>query len=208
MISQRWPALFFILCAMNGFAVQEHTMNFDHDKAEGAPQGWISDGDNWRVIEEHQASSQSHVLVPPHSVLTGGRLTRLLISSATFLNGDVGVRFRTIHEDPPVVFGLLWSFADARNYEEVEINTQSNVFSLISVRNGKPRELASDSFLFTPNTWHLLQIQASPKQLTLYLDNEIVVAQKTSLRKIIGQVGLSVVPNSPIQFDDFAWRAD
>jgi hypothetical protein len=207
MIFQRRWAWLLIFVAVGAHA-QERIMNFDRDKAGGAPQGWVSDGEPWRVAEESQASSPPHVLTPPHSVLTGGMLTHLFVSSTTFLNGDVGMRFRTTREDPPVIFGLLWSYADAANYEEVEINTQSSVFSLITVHDGKARAVASDSFIFTPNTWHLLQVQAGPKQLTLYLDNEVIVTQKTPARKKAGLVGLSVVPNSPIQFDDFAWRGN
>jgi hypothetical protein len=196
-----------ILCAAAASA-QERILNFDRDSVGGAPMGWTSDGEPWRVAEESQASSPPHVLTPPHSVLSGGALAHLVVSSATFLNGDVGVRFRITREDPPLVFGLLWSYTDAGNYEEIEINTQSNVVALISVRDGKPREWADDSLVFTPNTWHLLQVQAQPKQLTLFLDNEIILTKKTPLRKKAGQIGLSVAPNALIQFDDFAWRGN
>src|ERR1700679_1386064 len=99
MIAQRTWAALLIFCAVTVASAQEHIMNFDRDKAGGAPQGWISDGEPWRVIEESQASSPPHVLIPPRSVLSGGSLTHLVISSVTFLNGDIGVRFRTTRED-------------------------------------------------------------------------------------------------------------
>jgi len=201
-----WPCgLVFIALAAK--AAPERIMDFDRDKAPGAPQGWVSEGAPWRVVAERQAASPPNVLMPPRSVLTGGLLTQVRVSSSVFLNGDVGVRFRTTQEEPAAVFGLLWSYQDGGNYEEVQVNTQNNLVTLSAVHNGKGRVLSHESLVFTPNTWHLLQVQAGPKKLIVYLDNDVVLAGKSALRRQIGQVGLSVVPSSPLQLDDFAWRA-
>ena len=130
----------------------------------------------------------------------------ILVSSSVFRVGDAGVRFRTTLEEPASVFGLLWSYKDEGNYEEVQINTQNNVVTLTAVHEGKGHVLSHESLVFTPNTWHLLQVQAMPKQVTIFLDNQAILASKTPLRQQSGQVGLSVVPSSPLQLDDFAWR--
>jgi len=183
----------------------EHLLNFDKDKAGQPPQGWETRDDAWRVVDEPQAPSKPHVLMPPQTVLAAGGLDHLWVSSSAFVNGSVGVRFRT-QQESPAVFGLLWG-GTAAEFAEVQINTQSNSVMVATTHNGKTKLANQETIVFTPNTWHLLQVMSLAKQTVVYLDGEIVLTATTPLRKTPGAVGLSVTPNAPLQFDDFAWRA-
>jgi hypothetical protein len=187
-------------------SAQEHILNFDHDRAGGPPAGWESDGSPWRVMDERQASSKPHVLMPPETVLTGGGLAHLLLSSSAFSSGDLGVRFRMMREDPPSIFGLLWNFTDEGNYQEVQINTQTNTVSMATTHAGHMRSVKDEGLVFTPNTWHLLQIRVLAKQVIVFVDNDVVLSSRVTVAKTSGRVGLSVNPSSPLQMDDFAWR--
>jgi|GEM_PF-2491661 len=195
----------WLLGAVPSFS-QEHIFDFDHDKAGEPPQGWISDGEPWRIMNEPQAPSKPNVLVAPRSVLGGGSAAHLFVSSAPFTTGDLGVRFRTTREDPPAVFALVWGLDKNGNYEELEVNTQTNTVSLVTAHEGKIHLVRQESLMFTPNTWHLLQVQVLPKQRIVYVDNEMVVTGSGALIKNPGQIGLSMIASSPLQLDDFAWR--
>lgn len=185
----------------------EQIFDFERDTPGQSPAGFSSAGDVWPVARVERAASGANVLLAPRSVLSAGSPLPLILKESSLALGDIGVQFRQLKEDRASAVGLIWNWQNEENFDQLLLDVTGSVLTVIRVRDGKAKAVKSESTVFTPHMWHSLQVQVLPKQVTVFLDGTPALLAKMKADATPRSVGLSALPGSAVQLDDFAWRA-
>jgi len=198
--------MLLVLTAGAAQAVGEKAYFFDQDRPGMAPEGLVSSGDPWRVMADRQAVSAPHVLVPPRSALSGGQATLLLVKNGVMRDGDMGFRFRALHEGRPGMIGLVWRYRDAQNFYAVQLDLNTESVALIRRAKGKTKVLRSEGLLLTSPVWHALQVRVQGRHIAVVFNDNVVLQATDKTMDGPGQLGIQASPGDGVQIDDFAYR--
>jgi hypothetical protein len=197
---------------------ESKTWNFDKDKLQALPSGWLSEHTGqgpkgtWQIVADPSAPSKPNVLAQTSADTTGYRFPLAIVDDSNFKDLDMSVRFKTISGKEDQGAGLVWRYRDANNYYIARANALENNVVLYKMENGKRISLAPKG---TPaktygmkakvpgNTWNQLSVKASGNVFTVSLNDHKLFEVEDSSFPQAGKVGLWTKADSVIHFDDF-----
>lgn len=213
------PGLVLALCMSASFSLAESkTWNFDKDKAQGLPPGWLSEHTgrgtkgNWLVLADPNAPSQPNVLAQTSADNTSYRFPLAIVDNTNYKDLDMSVRFKTISGKEDQGAGLVWRYRDANNYYIVRANALEDNVVLYKVENGKriplaPKGTAPNTYgvkhKVPGNTWNKLSLKVKGNLFEVsFNDKKLFEVEDTTFGQA-GKVGLWTKADSVIHFDDF-----
>ena len=192
--------------------------NFDKDKTQALPPGWLSErtgqgamGD-WQVIEDATAPSKPNVIAQLSEGITSYRFPLAIVDDKNLKDLDMTVRFKTISGKEDQGAGLVWRYRDANNYYIVRANALEDNVVLYKVENGKRIPLAPKG---TPaktygmktkvpgSTWNKLGVKVIGNLFTVSFNDQKLYEVEDNTFTEAGKVGLWTKADSIIHFDDF-----
>lgn len=197
---------------------ESKTWNFDKDKTQALPAGWLSEHSgqgakgNWQVEADPTAPSKPNVLAQTSADPTGYRFPLAIVDNTSYKDLEISVRFKTLSGKEDQGAGLVWRYRDTNNYYIVRANALENNVVLYKMENGKRISLAPKG---TPaktyggkakvpgNAWNQLSVKASGNLFTVSLNDQKLFEVEDSTLPQAGKVGLWTKADSVIHFDDF-----
>ncbi len=149
---------YLFMVGQNALA-ESKTWNFDKDKTQALPAGWLSEltgqgakGD-WQVIADSTAPSKPNVIAQLSADTMSYRFPLAIADNTNYQDPDMSVRFKTISGKEDQGAGLVWRYRDANNYYIVRANALEDNVVLYKVENGKRISLAPERDT-GENLWH------------------------------------------------------
>ena len=188
--------------------------NFDDVPVGKLPPGWNAQATNpkgplaiWQVIRDATAPSSDHVLAMTNSNHTsGGTFNLCWTNTASFLNGEIEVRFKAVKGEEDQGGGVIWRALDKDNYYIARFNPLEDNFRLYTVRNGHRKTLADARIALSAGRWHSLRIVQNGKHYEGYLDRKKLLDGTDGLFSKPGGVGVWTKADAVTSFDDFSVR--
>jgi len=197
---------------------ESKTWNFDSDKTQALPTGWLSEHTgrgttgNWLVLADSSAPSQPNVLAQTSADKTSYRFPLAIVDNTNYKDLDMSVRFKTISGKEDQGAGLVWRYRNVNNYYIVRGNALENNVVLYKVENGKRIPLAPKG---TPpgtygvkhkvpgNTWNKLSLKVKGNLFEVSFNDQKLFEVEDTTFPEAGKVGLWTKADSVIHFDDF-----
>jgi len=173
-------------------------IDFDALPPGAMPPGWTVPRSDpgptaqWEIRKDETAPTQPYVLA-------GNQFPLAILDGVMFRDGDLSVRIKPVAGQAS---GLVWRYADPRNYYLVRANAADQTVSVLRVQNGQPAAvLASVKYDISPNAWSILKISARGPRFQVYVDHRRVLEGHDGAFTAAGKVGLATIAES--YFDDF-----
>ncbi len=208
---------YLFMVGQNALA-ESKTWNFDKDKTQALPAGWLSEftgqgaKGEWQVIVDATAPSKPNVIAQLSADTTDYRFPLAIANNTTYKDPDMSVRFKTISGKEDQGAGLVWRYRDANNYYIVRANALEDNVVLYKVKNGKRTSLAPKG---TPvktygmktkvpgNIWNKLSVKVIGNLFTVSFNDQKLYEVEDNTFTEAGKVGLWTKADSIIHFDDF-----
>jgi hypothetical protein len=157
------------LAAMN--TVNAATISFDQDKTGAVPAGWRAGvtgrgSPKWSVEADATAPSKPNVLKQSGS----GTFPWCVKQDASFADGYVEVKFKSISGREDQAGGVVWRFKNGDNYYVARANALEDNVSLYYTQNGSRNTIKYVDAPVPRNTWHTLRAEFSGKKIRLFDD--------------------------------------
>ncbi|MGH9427543.1 MAG: family 16 glycoside hydrolase [Terriglobia bacterium] len=205
-----------LIVGQSAFA-ESKTWNFDKDKTQALPAGWLSQhtgqgakGD-WQVIADATAPSKPNVMAQLSADRTGYRFPLAIADNTNYKDPDMTVQFKTISGKEDQGAGLVWRYRDANNYYIVRANALEDNVVLYKVENGKrislaPKGTAPNTYgvkhKVPGNTWNKLSVKVIGSLFTVSFNDQKLYEVEDNTFTQAGKVGLWTKADSVIHFDD------
>jgi hypothetical protein len=129
------------------------------------PKGWTvaktgtGEGSEWKVVEDKTASNGTKVLAQlaesPNAVFN-----LCVADNTSFKDVEVTVAFKAVKGKTDQGDGIVWRYADAKNYYVAHYNPLESNYRVYKVVDGKRTQLATQEELTVPaGEWHTLTIR-------------------------------------------------
>ncbi len=196
---------------------QSKTWNFDKDKAQTLPSGWVTEltgqgaKGTWLVVPDSTAPSKPNVLAQTSTDATGYRFPLAIVEDTNYKDLDLSVRFKTISGKEDQGAGLVWRYRDAHNYYIVRGNALEDNVVLYKVENGKriplapkgtPPKTYGKKIKVPGNTWNKLSIKVVGDLFTVSFNDQKLYDVEDKTFTDAGKIGLWTKADSVIHFDD------
>ena len=183
------------------------TINFDKDKINSSPKGWICGitgrgTPKWLVIKEASAPSKPNVLYQSGE----GSFPWCVISSTLIEDGVVEVKFKPIAGKIDEAGGLIWRFKNGGKYYVARANALENNVSLYYVKNGWRRTIRYVNAKVPFNKWSYLKVEFIGNRIKVYLNNKKYIDLTDNHISGRGKVGVWTKADSKTMFDDFFFQ--
>ncbi|HET6962571.1 MAG TPA: family 16 glycoside hydrolase [Terriglobia bacterium] len=212
-------ALSLVFMAMTAIAViaKPKRWDFDNDRLQELPSGWISEHTgqgspgSWKVVADPTAPSKPNVLAQLSNDSTNYRFPLVIVEKTNYKDVVLSVRFKTVSGARDQGAGLVWRFANAKNYYIVRANALENNVVLYKVQDGKRVSLAPEG---TPektygaktrvpgNSWNKLGVQVKANLFTVFFNDQQLFQVGDNTFTEPGKIGLWTKADSVTYFDD------
>jgi hypothetical protein len=210
-------ALPLLVLAATAFGATQ-IINFDSAAAGSVPTGWTvamthtGGAPKWEVRKDETAPSQPNVFAQVSDDKTSGRFPLAIFDQASFTDGSLSVKFKTLSGAEDQAAGMVWRYKDPDNYYIVRANAQEDNVVLYKVEGGKRSSLAPKG---TPsktygvkqtvpkNTWCTLKVTFQGNSFAVFFDGKQLFEVVDSTFAGAGKVGLWTKADSVTYFDDF-----
>ncbi len=197
--------------AVEVFAAEALTVNFD-DVAQGQlPTGWTIDATNpggrlaeWRVEPDSNAPSRPHVLTLATVHDTSGSVFNLYwTQDIAFEDGEIEVKVRANTGKEDQGGGLIWRVRDAKNYYVARYNPLESNFRFYYVKDGERTQIASArSIAIKASEWFTIKVTQHGARIEGYLNGKKTLEAKDETFKVAGGVGFWTKADAASSFDD------
>ncbi len=196
---------------------QPKTWNFNKDKAQALPSGWITEltgqgaKGTWSVVPDSTAPSKPNVLAQTSTDATGYRSPLAIVEDTNYKDLDMSVRVRAISGSVDQGGGLVWRYRDANNYYILRANALEDNVVLYKVENGKrthikPRGATGRGYgvkIKVPgNVWNTLSVKVRGGTFEVNFNGQKLYAVDDTTFTNAGKIGLWTKADSVIHFDD------
>lgn len=206
-------SLLILACSLSA-----QKIDFDSAKSGSVPPHWsvamTHDGGapKWEVLADPSAPGKPNVFAQLSTDNTSGRFPLAIYDGASFTNGSLSVRFKTISGERDQAAGLLWRYRDPGNYYIVRANALENNVVLYKVEDSKRIALAP---IGTPSktygvqqkvpkqTWSILKVSFAGSKFEVFFDGARIMEVEDSTFTARGKAGLWTKADSVTYFDDF-----
>ena len=210
---RRWTATTLLVCG----SCYAQTIRFD-EPAGSIPAGWTpgmthkGGAPKWEVVNDNSAPSPPGVLAQTSTDSTGGRFPFAIYDKASFKDGSLSVRFKTVSGRVDQAAGLVWRFRDADNYYLVRANALEDNVVLFKVQKGERKALThKGGFLamgvkqaVPKQTWSTLRVDFKGTLFTVFFNGNKIMEVEDATFTQPGKTGLWTKADSVTYFDDFA----
>ncbi len=169
--------------------------------APGGPPRWLVEAD----------PGGKHVLVQRSADATRARFPLAIYDEASFADGTISVRFKTLSGSVDQAAGIVWRYRDPENYYVVRANALEGNVVLYKVERGKRSDLKPvDAGLFAygkkapvrSGTWQQLRVEVEGDLFQVSLDGAHLFDVRDATFAGPGKVGLWTKADSVTAFDD------
>ncbi len=197
--------------AVETFAAENVTVNFD-DVAQGQPPtGWTIDATNpggklaeCRVEPDSNAPSRPNVL----TLKTGHDSSETVFNlcrtrDIAFEDGEIEVKVRANTGKEDQGGGLIWRVRDAKNYYVARYNPLESNFRLYYVKDGERMQIAgARGIAIKASEWFEIRITHYGARIEGYLNGKKYLEAKDETFKEVGGVGFWTKADAASSFDD------
>jgi hypothetical protein len=196
---------------------QSKTWNFDKDKVQALPSGWISEltgqgvKGTWLVVPDSTAPSKPNVLAQTSTDATDYRFPLAIVEDTNYKDLDLSVRVKAISGRVDQGGGLVWRYRNANNYYIVRANALEDNVVLYKVENGKrthikPRGATDRGYgvkIKVPgNVWNTLSVKVRGGTFEVYFNGQKLYDVDDTTFTEAGKIGLWTKADSVIHFDE------
>jgi len=197
--------------AVETFAAEDFTVNFDEVAQGQLPTGWTIDATNpegglaeWSVVTDPNATSKPNVLTVKTVHDTSGTVFNLCWTRAiAFEDGEIEVKVRANTGKEDQGGGLIWRARDANNYYVARYNPIENNFRLYYVKGGERTQIANARGIgIKAGEWFGIRITQHGARIEGYLNGKKYLEAKDETFKESGGVGFWTKADAASSFDD------
>lgn len=182
--------------------------NFEDADVGGVPTGWTVIAGNWSVIENTSAPDGEKVLLSDQTAL--GETAILNDAAGEWSDLEASVQFNVLAGEKGQAGGILFRYADAKNYYVVRYNHNELSWNLFRTLDGKrekfePTEAATESFQGALHQWTDMRVVAKGDHIVVTSGNVTVIDYTETVANApkSGKVGLWTRWDSKTEFDAF-----
>ena len=184
------------------------TINFDNDHLGSLPRGWtggVTGGGSpkWTVEADAGAPSSPNVLKQSGQ----GDFPWCVKSDATFANGYVETKFKSLSGKEDQAGGVVWRWKDSDSYYVARANALENNVSLYYTERGRRHTLKYVDAQVQGGKWHTLRVEFSGPRISVLFNGKRVIEYSDEHISGPGAVGVWTKADSVTLFDDFAYEA-
>ena len=194
------------------------TIRFDSAKPGSLPAGWsvvmthAGAPPKWEVRHDPSAPSKPNVLAQVSSDRTDSRFPMAILNTASYTDGEVSVKFKTVAGKGDQAAGVVWRYRDPNNYYLVRANALEDNIVMYKVKDGTRIPLAPKGKLsktdgvrhrIPARTWSILKVTFKKSRFEVYFDHRKVFEVEDATFAQPGKVGLWTKADSVTYFDDF-----
>lgn len=186
-------------------APRPETINFDKFQPGMLPPFWTATGPaqaHWEVRRDSHAATGRNVLAQT-SAAVDSRLPLLIYDHALCRDGEISVKFRISPGSDSRSAGLVLRFQDLNNYYLLEVAADRSRISLVRVKDGSPKTLASVIHAVHPDQWYLMKVSTDGNRFRVSFDNRKAFETVDDAIRQPGKAGLSTRGGTIAEFDDF-----
>jgi len=184
------------------------TLSFDQDNPGALPAGWRAGVTGrgsplWTVEADASAPSKPNLLKQSGS----GTFPWCVRTDASFTDGAVEVKFKSVSGSQDQAGGVMWRFKDGDNYYVARANALEDNVSLYYTQSGRRNTLR---YVDTPaprNTWHTLRVEFSGKSIRVIFNGKPYIEMEDDHIAGAGAAGVWTKADSVTLFDDFTYGA-
>jgi hypothetical protein len=200
----------FRVLLMTGIMMAE-TVSFD-----SFPRNWTvamthaGGAPKWEIVAG--PGSGKRVLAQTSTDNTSGRFPLAIYDKASFTDGAVSVRFRTVSGERDQAAGIVWRYRDPDNYYIVRANALEDNVVLYKVESGKrislePKGTPSKTYgvkhKVPKQTWSTLRVSFAGTRFEVSFDGAKIMEVEDATFGAAGKTGLWTKADSVTHFDDF-----
>lgn len=158
----------------------------------------------WVVRKEENAPSPPHVLAQLDSDDTDFRYPVAVASSPELRNVRLSVKCKMVSGQVDRAAGLVFRYANDRNYYITRANVLEGNIRLYYVKDGKRKQLATFDGDVTGEVWHDYRVEARGPAIRVFWNGKQVIAHEDSTFDEAGKVGVWTKADAVAYFDDLA----
>lgn len=213
---QRFPvaAAWIVICAFQAvetFAAEDFTVNFDDVTQGQLPIGWTTDATNragtlaeWSVVTDSNAPSKPNVLTlkTVHD-MSGSVFNLCWTRDIAFEDGKIEIQVRANTGKEDQGGGVIWRARDGNNYYIARYNPLETNFRIYYVKNGGRKQLASAGRVgISAGEWFKLKIIQDGDKIEGYLNGKKYLEVSDNTFTGPGGVGFWTKADAASSFDD------
>jgi hypothetical protein len=173
------------------------------------PKGWTvartgtGEGSVWSVVEDKTAPKGLKVLA--QTAESPAAMFNLCVADGTgFTDVEVTVAFKAVKGENDQGGGVVWRYADEKNYYVARFNPLEDNYRLYRVADGKRTQIGGKEELKAKaGEWHTLAVKMVGESIACSLDGKVQIEAKDKTFPKSGRVGLWTKADARTYFDDF-----
>ncbi len=196
-----------ILCSKDG---QFSKRDFEMDEVQKLPKGFTTvpsvkaGKEHWRV--ERDGVNQMLVRRLGHG--DDRQVSLAIAEKVELMDLSMSLRIKSNAGKQDKNGGLVWRYADPRNYLLARLDFTDRRVRLYRVVNGNRIKFGEESNLrLSADTWYTLRVEHRRDKIKVYLDDEALIIEKETHFQKAGRVGLYANEDAQTFFDDFEVRS-
>jgi hypothetical protein len=210
--------VFILVCAMfggcqNETASDDRSMQFDFERITvgSLATGWMAGETNsqgtpamWRIIQDGFAPSPPHVIAVVANKNAGPTCNLLMANSGSYRDLELSAYIRPKTGSEEQGGGLFWRAQDTHNYYVARWNPLGATLSILLVKDGRTRKLASTTLHADASRWQKITVCQVENRISVSLnDDESLVVENKTLTQA-GKVGLWIKADAVTSFDELS----
>ncbi len=173
------------------------------------PPGWIAaktgegPGSVWKVVEDATAPSGRKALAQTSAEGPKRLFNLCVVKKFSFRDLDLSVAFKAVAGKIDRGGGLVWRYADAKNYYVARMNPLENNYRVYKVVAGKRTQLATADTKIDAAKWHTVRVIHVGKRIQCYIDGRRYLDVKDDTFLKAGRIGLWTKADAQTHFANF-----
>jgi len=205
-----FPILLSISLMGSGAEPKEQTIHFSKKDKGKPPTGWTvtktgaGEGSVWKVVEDASSPSKTGFVLAQTAESPESVFNLCVLDEGSFKDLTLSVAFKAAEGKNDQGGGLVWRYADARNYYVARMNPLEKNLRRYKVVGGRRTQLATKENLKSKaGSWHSLQIHMNDSKVKVSLDGEVLIDATDEAFPRAGKIGLWTKSDAGTYFDDF-----
>ncbi len=158
----------------------------------------------WKVVEDASSPSKTGFVLAQTAESPDSVFSLCVLDEGSFKDLTLSVAFKAVEGKNDEGGGLVWRYADARNYYVARMNPLENNLRLYKVVEGLRTQLATkENFKAKAESRHTLQIHMNDSKVKISFDGEELINATDKAFPRAGKVGLWTKSDARTYFDDF-----
>jgi hypothetical protein len=160
-------------------------------------------GSVWKVVEDATAPSAGKALAQTSAEGPKPLFNLCVAKKTKFRDLELTVAFKSVAGKIDQGGGLVWRYADAKNYYVARMNPLEHNYRVYKVVAGKRTQLATADLKIDASKWHTLRVSHKGNQIQCYFDGKRHLDVKDDTFPKAGKVGLWTKADAQTHFADF-----